>query len=215
MRLRQGRCREMQVFRAFSMVLVLIGVALTGAAYGQADPGVTLLERMFHETAIDPGMFATSFTESVPVKQVQGYVDDVRNRLGSLTSAKKDADEYQLAFAKGSLRATLILDSSGKVIGLRFHDEVSDADRAALERVLRADHVSSDWFTAAFMDEVSTATLDGILAKFRADEGAFTRVDVRGGAFYSVFAKGASRTQITTDANGKIVTLFFAPFVPS
>jgi beta-lactamase class A len=189
----------------FVALLVLAAPAIA------ATPEQTALESMFHAKAVDPSLFAETFTAQVPVSTVQGLIDGYRRRFGELRSVAKDGSDYQLTFPKGSLRATINLDSNGKIAGLLFHDEVSDADRAALERVLKADHVSPEWFADSFLAQVPVVQLDAGLAQIRAQEGKFAKVEVRNGSYYSVFEKGENKTQIALDSAGKITTLFLGP----
>jgi beta-lactamase class A len=86
--------------------------------------------------------------------------------------------------------------------------------RAALERLLHAEHASADWFAPSFLAVASVDRIDAVIAQLRADGGAFARVEMRGDAYYSVFEKGASRTQVALDGQGRFTTLFFAPFGP-
>ncbi len=167
---------------------------------------------MFEGKAIDGVVLAASFTAQVSVAALQEIVDDFKARLGAVGAIVQDGGDYQMTFAKGSLRATIALDSDGKVSGLLFHDEVSDVDTAALKRALSADAVSADWFAPSFLSALPVDHMNAVLSQLRATEGAFQRVEVRGGMYYAVYEKGESHANIVTDAAGKITYLRLLPF---
>jgi hypothetical protein len=213
--LRSGRYAAMRhllaAIQSTLAAVVLIAGALPGAG-AQPSPEQTVLRAIFTKKAVDPSLFAASFTAQVPVATVQSTVDTLKTQLGGLSSIKKAGSDQELLFANGSLLASIVLDSQGKITGLLLHDEIDAANQAALERVLRADHVSADWFAPSFLAQVPAAKIDEILAQMRSQEGAFQRVEVRDGSYYSVFEKDESRTTISLDAAGKIQALLFRPF---
>jgi beta-lactamase class A len=86
--------------------------------------------------------------------------------------------------------------------------------QAALERLLRAEHASADWFAPSFLALVPVDRIDAVTAQLRAVGGAFARVEKRGGAYYAVFEKGASRTQVSLDGQGRFTGLLFGPLGP-
>jgi hypothetical protein len=213
--LRSGRYAAMRRLLAATQSTLAAVVLIAGAlpaAGAQPSPEQTVLRAIFTEKAVDPSLFAASFTAQVPVATVQSTVDTLKTQLGGLSSIKKAGSDQELLFAKGSLLASIVLDSQGKITSLLLHDEIDAANQAALERVLRADHVSTDWFAPSFLAQVAAAKIDEILAQMRSQEGAFQRVEVRDGSYYSVFEKDESRTTISLDAAGKIQALLFRPF---
>lgn len=186
---------------------------LSFASPAVADPAAdqAALQKMFQGATLDASLFADSFTAQVSIATMQSLIDGFRHNLGDLKSVAKSGDGYLLTFSKGSLRAKGLTLDAGEVTGLFFSDEVSDANRAALERVLRAAHSSPDWFSASFLEHVPATQLDATMAQIRAQEGNFVRVETRDGSYYSVFEKAENRTQIMLDADGKIGTLFLGP----
>ncbi len=195
---------------------VLAGAALPAAAASGAlakdSAQETVLKAIFNAKSVDPNLFAAGFTQEVPVGTVQSIVDTCKAQLGQLDSIEKSGDDQELLFANGSLKASVVLNSAGKITGLLLHDQIDASNQAALERVLRADHVSTEWFALSFLAQVPASKMDDILAQMRSQEGAFQRVEVRNGSYYSVFEKDESRTTIALDAEGKIQALFFRPF---
>jgi beta-lactamase class A len=196
----------------FLVALFLLALCTAALASAQVPREQVILQTLFSEKTIDASLFATAFTDRVPLSTVQTLVDGYRQRLGELKSVAKDTPDYQLTFASGSLRATIALDAAGKIATLILHDEVSATNAAALEKVLRAEKVSSDWFAPSFLAQVPAAALDAGLGQMRTQWGGFVRIELRNGAYYSVFEKGESHTQISLDSDGKITLLYLAPF---
>lgn len=175
---------------------------------------MTFLKQLFAIRAVDASLFDEAFIQRVPLADVQILIDGYRTHFGALQAVTKDPGGDQLRFAHGSLRATLELDSEGKAAGLRFHDEQSETDRHALERVLRAERAFAAWFAQGFLDQLPVEQVDARNAQLRAAEGPFDRVDSRGGVYYAVFANAENIAEIATLADGKISYLSLGPAVP-
>ncbi len=156
---------------------------------------------------MDATAFAPAFTTAVPPTQMQTIVDDLRARLGPLTSVAKAGSDYALTFAKGGMRATIALDTAGKVASLVLHDETSDVDRRALERFFTQQPPQADWFAPSFLAAIPLDQIAAIKAQIVAQEGAFERLEVRDGAYYAVFAKAENHVIVATDADGKFTGL--------
>ena len=193
-------------------MLALLAQTSAGSAKEAAD--VAFLRALFAARTVDASLFATAFTQRVPVSVVQTQIDSYRGRLGALQTIDQDPTGDRLVFAGGSLRATVELDADGKAAGLRFHDEQSPADRTALDRLLRADHADAAWFSQGFLDQISLSDVDALTAKVRTAEGAFVRIDSRAGVYYAVFANAENIVQIATTPSGKIAYLTLAPGTP-
>jgi hypothetical protein len=183
-------------------------------AYAKDSADVGFVQRLFSGATIDASLFDEAFVQRVPIADVQALVDGYRQRLGALKAVTHDSGGDRLTFAHGSLRATLDLDPQGKAAELRFHDEQSDTDRKALERVLRAPHVAADSFTQGFLDQVSAAQVDAQNEQLRALEGAFLRVESREGVYYAVFERAENIVEIETARSGKIAYLRLSPGTP-
>jgi hypothetical protein len=199
----------------FALGCAVVAVWRPRAARADGASAVTFLTHLFRATPVDPGAFSDAFTKQIPVAAVQALVSGYRDALGALQNAAPDASGYLLTFARGTLRATVEFDPAGKVTSLSFLDERSPADRIALERLLRSDQPAAVWFAPSFAARMPLDAVARFLTKLHADEGAFVRVDERSGGYYSVFERGESRTQISTDAAGKIRLLYFARFAPT
>ena len=189
-------------------------LALTAAALARDSGEVSFLRALFRSTPVDASLFDEAFTQRVPLADVQLLVDGYRKRLGELQAVTHDSSGDQLRFANGSLRATVQLDAAQKVAGLRFHDEQSEADRAAVERVLRADRADAAWFTQGFLDQFPLAQIDALTAQTRTAEGAFSHLESRAGVYYAVFANAENNIQIATSASGRIAFLVLGPATP-
>lgn len=85
--------------------------------------------------------------------------------------------------------------------------------QAAVERLLRAEHASADWFTADFLAQVPLGRIDAVMAQYRTQGGAFERVESRDGVLYAVFAKGEAKTQVVLDSQGRFTGLLFGSLV--
>lgn len=197
-----------------SLVAGIVLLASTAPAFARDSADVSFLQTLFRATPIDASLFDAAFTQRVPLADVQTLVDGYRQRLGSLQSVERDANGAQLRFANGSLRATVQLDASDKVAGLRFHDEQSDTDRTAVERALRSEHADPAWFTQGFLDQIPLAQFDALTAATRSAEGPFSHVESRAGVYYAVFANAENNVQIATSASGKIAFFVLGPATP-
>ncbi len=176
-----------------------------------ADPArdKPVLQAMFDKPKLDAARFSSTFTDAVPLENVQTAIDTYRGSLGALQSIAPVGPDELLTFARGTLRASTAYDASGKITGLLFHDEISAANRAALERLLRATKADPAWFSAQFIAHVGADQLGGLIDRLHATAGTFQRVDIRDGSYVSVFSKGAYPTNVSTDAAGKIDNLAF------
>lgn len=216
-RARKRRVEESDLIRPLSGACATLALLASFVTPGSAKeaPDVAFLRALFATPTVDASLFDTAFTQRVPVAAVQTQIDSYRGRLGALRSVEPDATGDQLRFEDGSLRATLEFDGGGKVAGLRFHDEQSPTDRSKLERLLRAERADAGWFAQAFLEQVSLAQIDASIARVRAAEGAFVRVDSRAGVYYAVFTNAENIVQISTTSSGKIAYLTLGPGTPN
>lgn len=203
-----------------STLVTFAGVlSLASSAFAQtpprsrpaADPARDrpVLQAMFDQPRLDPARFSSGFTDAVPLANVQAAIDTYRASLGALQSIVPAGPDELLTFARGTLRASTAYDGSGKLTGLLFHDEISAANRTALERLLRASKGDPAWFSAQFISHVGADQIAGLLDRLHATAGTFERVEIRNGGYVSVFSKGAYPTIVSTDASGKIDNLAF------
>ena len=205
----------MYLNRLLASGLLTFALLVPGAPGAAKDSGeVAFLHALFSTPTVDASLFDTAFTQRVPIAVVQTQIDSYRQRLGDLQTVEQDPTGDQLRFKSGSVRATVELDGSGKVAGLRFHDEQSPTDRMALERLLRADHADAAWFSQGYLDQIPLVQADALTAQVRAKEGAFIRVDSRAGVYYAVFANAENIVQIATTPSGKIAYFTLSPGTP-
>ena len=173
-------------------------------------PEVTALQRLFAAAPLSASLFAPGFLATVPVSDVQSYVDSYKERLGAPTAIARDGAGWALTSPNGSIEVKLGLDTRGRISSLLFHDELSGDNRAALQRVLAATTISADWFEPSYLDDVPTAKLEGLLADLHAKLGAFVRIETRAGKYFAIFEKGETHAQISADPDGKIDYLAFS-----
>jgi beta-lactamase class A len=200
--------------RSIRIVAFAALIALLGSAPAQAQPadaGATVLQTLFTAKAVDPSLLDPAFAGSVPVASLQSALDDYRSRLGPLGSVAKSGSDYALTFARGALLATLTLDSAGKVSGLLLHDETSTAIRQALERFFTSKSADSDWFAPAFLAVIPIDQIHALVGQIVAQEGAYERVELRGGAFYAVFEKVENHATAALDDRGRFTALRLFP----
>jgi beta-lactamase class A len=81
----------------------------------------------------------------------------------------------------------------------------------AIARMFAAPKVDADWFTPAFIAQVSTEKIDAIMADIRKDLGPFVKVEKNGDAIHAVLARGKVPVKTNIDADGRITTLWFSP----
>jgi hypothetical protein len=197
----------------FVVVLALFAALTVARVFADPATGQALLQQLFGP-GVEQSAFSDSFVAQVPLATVRSIASGYLTALGPLRSVTPDGSDFALTFARGTLRATLVLDAAGKVQTLSFHDEQSPADRAALQRLLAAEQPAEEWFAPEFLAKLPLERVRAFLTKTKTDQGAFVRVDERAGGYFAVFARGESRTQISTDAAGKIRLLYFAAFAP-
>jgi hypothetical protein len=119
--------------------------------------------------------------------------------------------DFAVVFEHGSVLATIAVDGSGKITGLLLHDEISPALRAALERFLRAQTISANWFSAAFLAQVPAPQIQSLSDQVRAQEWPFLRLDERDRRYVAVFEKAANPIFGSLDDAGRFVALRIGP----
>ena len=80
--------------------------------------------------------------------------------------------------------------------------------QAALERLFLEPLQAEAWFSAEFLNQVPAAQISQIVTQLTQQLGAFQRVDGEASPFTLVFELGTIPTQITLDAQGRIIGLF-------
>lgn len=87
-----------------------------------------LLEAMMTERTADPSWFADSFTQQVPLEQINAIVQQIRGQMGALEKVEGSGNDWQLVFAKFLVPTQIALDSDGRIIGLFFRPPVARSD---------------------------------------------------------------------------------------
>ncbi len=86
--------------------------------------------------------------------------------------------------------------------------------KAALERLFTEQPLRAEWFTPVFLQQVSVAQVEAILAQLSAGLGRYQAVEPDGPNFRVNFERGVVPAQISLDAQGRIQGLFFRPPQP-
>jgi hypothetical protein len=198
--------------RRFALLLVLGGNMLAARGSGAADapdPAVAALRSLFDAPAASAPLFAPAFTAEVSPATVAGYVRFYESTIGVPATIVEDNFDYLLSGPRGTLRAAIQLDETGKIAALHFHDETSAVNADALARVLGAEKLASDWFAPSASRDAAVARMQKIVDGMHDALGAYRRVETRHGAYYAVFDRGESHVQISADRSGRIVYLSF------
>lgn len=83
--------------------------------------------------------------------------------------------------------------------------------KAALERLFTEQPARPEWFAPVFLQQVTVAQVEAILAQLKQALGKYERVEPEGPNFRVVFEQGIVPAQISLDAQGRIQGLFFRP----
>ncbi|MCS7069608.1 MAG: serine hydrolase [Meiothermus sp.] len=86
--------------------------------------------------------------------------------------------------------------------------------KAALERLFTQQPPKAEWFAPVFLQQVSVAQIETILAQLSTGLGKYQGVEPDGPNFRVVFEQGIVPAQISLDAQGRIQGLFFRPAQP-
>jgi hypothetical protein len=188
-----------------------LGILAGAPTFANADtPAQATLQALFTQATLDPALFAPAFVSKVPLSDVQAFVGSYVVRLGAPTSIAPSGLGYLVTSPKGSIKVDIAFDEKGHISNLLFHDELSATNLAALQKVLAAGTLSSDWFEPSYVRDVPTQKLSSVLADMHAALGKFVRVDTLNAAYVAVFDQGETHAQISADIDGKIDYLAFS-----
>ncbi len=118
--------------------LLFVFAASTGFAQTDATQPATpagTLERFFTES-IEDITFTEQFLNAVSREQLRSLIEQFRGQLGDFQQVRGDSNPYTIVFSSGTATAQIVLDSEGRISGLRFTElnpAVADVDEA-LER---------------------------------------------------------------------------------
>jgi hypothetical protein len=201
-----------------TLVAFVVAVAMVGSsALAQSTPDPSfLLTAFFGNGPVDGSVFAPSFLAQAPIAKVKAAIEDYKARLGGLSTVAKAGagTDYLMTFQRGTLLATMQLNWGGKISGLLFHDEVSPANSAALQRFFSANSASPDWFAPSFLAKVPMTRITAVMTQVTSEEGAFKRIDTREGSYFAVFEKSQNHVNVSTDATGRFTALLLRPAEP-
>lgn len=83
--------------------------------------------------------------------------------------------------------------------------------KLALERLFTSEQLSEEWFATSFLDQISPSMISDLLADLREQLGSFERIEGDSSPFTVIFTLGTVPTEISLDADGSIVGIFFHP----
>ncbi|MBV8172883.1 MAG: serine hydrolase [Candidatus Eremiobacteraeota bacterium] len=87
--------------------------------------------------------------------------------------------------------------------------------QAAIARLFTSDKIDSDWFAPSVLQQVPVAQVQIVIDQLKAQLGAYQEVRPDGDHFDTVFATGYAPTFIALDGQGRILSLFFKPPLPT
>jgi hypothetical protein len=190
---------------AFALTLGLF----TGA---RADdgPNIATLNTLFSQPHLDPHLFTPNFLAKIPVSDVEAFIGSYVVRLGAPTAIAPQGYEYLVTSPKGSVKVDIAFDDQHRISSLLFHDELSAANLAALQKVLGGDDLSPDWFEPSYLKDVPTEKLTSLLADMHKAMGKLVRVDTQNSTYVAIFENGATHAQVSADIDGRIDYLAFS-----
>lgn len=83
----------------------------------------------------------------------------------------------------------------------------------ALERLFTTPEIQADWFTPAFLQQVSATQIQGVISQITQNLGEYQSVAETEAGFEVRFEHGTVPAQIELDSNGQITSLFFQPAI--
>lgn len=207
-----------------------------------SSPEVTALTKFLTEKNIDQSDFADVFLKQVSVEQLQPVRDQLTQVLGAFRGIRRDGERYLVDYEKGVLPATIHLDESGKIDGLRLlppqskktatktdkakgdkpkKDKTAEAgnpdETSMLQTFFTSETVDEAWFSETFLAQVPVTKIKPIRAQITGALGAFKHIKAtdKPGHYQAVFAKGHVPTVVGLNDEGKMDTLFMKPPVLS
>lgn len=207
-------------------VMLVVPLLITPAMLAQSDTPQTVLERFFTSDEVQADWFADDFLAQVSLAQIEELRQQITEQLGTYQRIEGTASPFTVVFAQGNLTAAITLDDAGRIAGLRLmpaQQQPPDPDepaptitpKAALERLFTSDMIEDPWFGDAFLTQVSPAQVAMIITQVTDQVGEFVAVEGEASPFTVRFANGQMSAEITLDADGRIVGLFFYPPTPA
>ncbi len=116
----------------------------------------------------------------------------------------------------------IVLLALGLLLGIFPHKSSSTptpaqalTPQAALERLFTVKPVQSEWFSAQFLAKVPVPEMEQILSQLEQTLGSYLRVEVNSGGhrgqYLVIFQKGLVPSNVSLDAQGQFVGLWFFP----
>ncbi|MEQ9606417.1 MAG: serine hydrolase [Kiloniellaceae bacterium] len=103
----------------------------------------------------------------------------------------------------------------GMMVALASAMAVSATPESTLEALFRDESVAEDRFAESFLAQVPAAQVAQIVAALKRDLGMLERVEARGADFTLHFTRGAVRTRLSLDGQGRIAGLWFGEATPA
>src|SRR5215218_8067565 len=83
--------------------------------------------------------------------------------------------------------------------------------KGALERLVTAERVPQEWFSSAFLAQVSVSQIEQLLDTYKGSLGPYQEVKAADDKYLVVFNNGTVPTKISVNHEGVISGLFFQP----
>ncbi|MEZ4864938.1 MAG: CIA30 family protein [Caldilineaceae bacterium] len=198
---------------------------LTLTAFVQPLTPASALERFFTSDQLQADWFTDDFLAQVPLPQIEDLRQQISEQLGAFQHIEGTASPFTVIFAQGRATAAITLDASGKIAGLRITQPQpatttnppapTITPKAALERLFTSATLESDWFSNAFLAQVSPTQIETILAQWTKQFGDFVQVAGANSPFTVRLAHATISAEIALDSEGRIAGLFFHPPIPT
>lgn len=206
-------------------VMLVVPLVIMPPTFAQSDTPQAILERFLTSDEVQADWFADDFLAQVPLAQIEELRQQITAQLGAYQRIEGTTSPFTVVMAGGNLTAAITLDDTGKIAGLRLNPaqpppEPSDptptiTPQAALERLFTSDTIEEAWFGEAFLAQVSPNQVAMIITQVTDQVGEFVAVEGEASPFTVRFANGRMTAEISLDADGRIVGLFFQPPMPA
>jgi len=177
-----------------------------------------LLARLFTDT-IQPSWLSASITDPSAADKVKAVVDSAKASLGMFNGISYAGGAYFAIFPTQRVPIYAVVNDQDQLEALWLYppvplsaNETATDVGAALSSVWTSNPVDPNAFTSRFLHDVPSTQVDSILATFRAQLGAFDKIQFAHGAYFAVYANGSVPLFVYLAPNGRIDTLLaFTP----
>jgi hypothetical protein len=197
--------------RLVCLPLISLSVFLATGLAARADEAAETMAvtTLFASPKIDPSLFTANFVSKIPIDGVQEFIASYKQRLGEPKSFVREGTQLRIISPRGSISCDIALDQQGKISNLLFHDELSQSDLDALQKIMSSPSADPALFEESFKTDVPMTKVDDVIGGLRKKFGPFVRIETRRRGYFVVFDHGEAHAQISVNAQGKIDYLAF------